>query len=305
MQTLETIHEYIIIKNISKIIPSLCQFLTIDCPILNNTVGDCLEKICERFGSIIIGDKSLLVKICFLLGKLLISKNLQNKPKIKICLCFCHLCNHIKTSSLQHLGLISPYLNNLFEILDMLAYLPISYNYNCNLSYYCFLTIANLLKISTENDKLTLQNYFQKFNQRLNEAKDISNFNDDKEKQYNFQDYLCACLNEYCNEGNNNASLEVEHIIHFFKLIEKYFELRKETFQSGLLSLMGLITIFSKIKTDNNENEYLYIINKGILYIKNALIKHKDNQDLDVFFLSLRKIIQVCGKKSSRNYTNF
>ena len=45
--TLETIHEYIIIKNISKIIPSLCKFLTIDCPILSNTVGDCLEKICE------------------------------------------------------------------------------------------------------------------------------------------------------------------------------------------------------------------------------------------------------------------
>lgn len=295
--TLETNHEYIIIKNLSKIIPSLCQYLTINCPILNNTVGDCLEKICERFGSLIIGDKSLLVQICYNFAQLLISEYLKNKPKINICLCFCHLCNYIKTSNLQHLGLISPYLNNLFVILDTLAYLPFSYEYNINLSYYCFLTIAKLLKISTENDKFALQNYFQKFNQRLNEAKEISNFDNDKEKQYNFQDYLCACLNEYCNEGNNNANLEIEHIIHFFKLVENYFELRKEIFESGLLSLIGLISIFSKIRKNKNENEYLYIIDKGILYIKSVLIKYKDIQNLDAAFLSLRKIIQVCGKR--------
>ena len=71
------------------------------------------------------------------------------------------------------------------------------------LNYYSFVTISKLFEISTENDKLILQNYFQKLFQRLNEAKDISNFNNDKEKQYKFQEYLCGCLNKYCSEGYN------------------------------------------------------------------------------------------------------
>ena len=295
--TLETIHEYIIIGNISKIIPSLCKFLTISCPILNYTAGDCLEKICKRFGGLIIGDKSLFIKSIHLLAQLLLSKNLDKKPKINICLCFCNLCEYIKSSSLQHLGLISPYLNNLLFILDTLAYLPYSYEYNSNLSYYCFLTISKLFFVTTEKDKLNLQDYFQKFYQRLNEAKDISNFNNDKEKQYKFQEYLCLCLKSYCNEGNNNAKLEPDHIILFFKIIENYFEIRKEIFENGLLALMGLVTIFSNIKTNKNENEFINMINNGINYIKNSIISYKDMESLDAAFISLRKIIHASGNK--------
>ena len=294
---LETIHEYIIVENISKIIPCLCKFFTLNCPILNNTVGECLEKICERFGGLFIGDKSFFVKSIYLLAQLLLSKNLEKKPKINICLCFCDLCEHIKSSSLQHLGLISPYLNNLFFILDTLAYLPNSYEYNSNLSYYCFLTISKLFLIATEKDKLILQDYFQKFFQRLNEAKDISNFNNDKEKQYKFQEYLCLCLKSYCNEGNNNAKLEPDHIIFFFKIIENFFEIRKEIFETGLLALMGLITIFSKIKTEENENDFIYMINNGITHIKNTIISYKDMESLGAAFISLRKIIQASGNK--------
>ena len=295
--TLETIHQYIIIKNISIIMPVLCKYLTFNSHILQSTSGECLEKVCEIYGEIIIGEKSLFVTVCFLLAQLLISKNLKNKPKIHICLCFCNFCAHISSSNIKHLGLISPYLNNLFQILDTLAYLPISFQRDYNLSYYSFVTISKLFEISTENDKLILQNYFQKLFQRLNEAKDISNFNNDKEKQYKFQEYLCGCLNKYCSEGNNNASLEPEHIIIIFKIIESYFELRKETFESGLFSLVDLIGLYSKIEERKNENDYIYMINQGTLYIINTIIIFKDEQSLDVAFICLRKIVQVSKKK--------
>ena len=297
--SLDTIHEYIIIKNITLIVPVLCKYFTINCPLLNNTVGECLEKLCEVYGPIIIGEKSLFVTLCFLLAQMLISQNLTNKPKIHICLCFCNFCTHILSSSIKHLGLMSPYLSNLFQILDALAYLPNSYEKDYNLSYYCFLAISKLFQISTEKDKLTLQNYFQTLFQRLNEAKDISNFNNNKEKQYKFQECLCGCLNNYCTEGNNNANLEPEHIVIIFKIIESYFELRKETFESGLISLIDLITLYSKIEKEKNENEndFMYIINKGYLYIFNTIIAFKDEQSLNEAFISLRKIVQISKKK--------
>ena len=159
--------------------------------------------------------------------------------------------------------------------------------------------ISKLLQTSTENDKITLQNYFQFLFQRLNEAKDISNFDNDKEKQYKFQEYLCGCLNKYCSEGNNNVNLEHEHIILIYKIIETYFELRKETFESGLFSLIGLITIISKIK---NENDFIYIINKGIQYIQNTIISFKDEQNLNGAFIYLRKIVQVGKKKVKKKF---
>ena len=300
--TLETIHEYLIIRNISNIIPSLCKFLTLNCHILNNTVGDCLEKICEKFGNLIIGDKSLFIKTSFLLIQLLISQQLKNKPKIYICLCIYNLCNHIKSSSLTHLGLLSPYLNNLLFILDTLAYLPISYDHNSNLAYFSFLTISKLLNISSKNDKLVLQNYFQKLYQRFIEAKDISNFNngDNNEKQKQFQDFLCICLNEYCNEGNNNANLSPEHIINFFQIIENYFELRKEIFENGLISLSSLIELFIKIKNEKNEKELNYMIDKTIDYIINIITHYKDIQSIKNALDCLSKIIHTIGNKMEK-----
>jgi len=299
--TFETIHEYIIIRNITKIIPFLCKYLTINCPLLNNTVGDCLKKICEKFGGIIIGDKSLFITSSYLFAKLLISQNLHNKPKISICLCIYYLCNHIISCNLQNLGLFSPYLNNLFTILDTIAYLPNSYEHNSNLSYYSFLALSKLLQISNKNDKLILQNYFQKLSKRFYEAKDISNFNNDKEKQFQFQDYLCLCLNEYINERNNNANLGPEHIIYFFKIIEKYFELRKETFENGLLSLTGLIMIFSGFKKEENENEFIYMIDNSINHIINTIMKYKDISIVKNALMCLSEIIHVSGKKIEKN----
>ena len=299
--TFETIHEFIIIRNISKIIPFLCKFLSINCQLLNNTVGNCLKKICEKFGGLIIGDKSVFVISCYLFAKLLISQNLQNSPKINICLCIYYLCNHIISSSLQNLGLFSPYLGNLFAILDTLAYLPNSYDHNSNLSYYSFLAISKLLQISNKNDKLILQNYFQKFYQRFTEAKDISNFNNDKDKQYQFQDYLCLCLNEYINERNNNANLEPEHILYFYKIIEYYFELRKETFENGLLSLTGLIMIFSGFKKEENEKDFIYMIDNSITYIINTITKYKEISIVKNALMCLSEIINLSGKKIEKN----
>lgn len=295
--TIETIHKHKIIRNISNIIPSLSKYLTINSPELNNTVGDCLEKICKKYGIMIIGDKSLFITTSFLLIKFLMTNHLQNNTKIHLCLCICNLCEHIKCSNLKHLGLFSPYLNDILIALDNLAYLPNSYDYNSNLTYYSFLCISKVLEISNKNDKIILQNYFQKFYKRLNDAQDLSNFNNNKEKQNQFQEYLCICLNEYCKEGNNNANLELEHIMCFYKIIENYFNIRKETFESGLLSLSYLITLFSELKNEKNEEEFLNMIKKLIEYILYTIKDYKGIQNVKNALNCLSKIIHVAGKK--------
>ena len=294
--TLETINEHLIISNLSDIIPSLCRLLTINCHLLNCTVSDCLEKITERYGNIIIGDKSLFIKTSFLLSQLLMSQQLKNKPKIHICLSIYNLCNHIKSLSLKELGLFSPYLNDLLNILDTLAYLPISYEHNSNLSYVCFLTISKLLEISNKNDEKILQNYIQKLYNRFNEAKDNSNFND-KEKQTQFQDYLCLCLNDYCKEGNNNANLLPEHAIYFFRMIEDFIVQRKEIFENGLCSLSYLISLFSKLKNDKNENEFNCMIEKTMEHIITIITQNEDIPSIINSLGCLNIIIPAIEKK--------
>ena len=72
-----------------------------NCPLLNNSAGECLEKCCKIYGEIIIRDKSLFPFVCFFFENLLISKNLKNKPKINICLCFCSFCHYIISSGIN------------------------------------------------------------------------------------------------------------------------------------------------------------------------------------------------------------
>jgi hypothetical protein len=294
--TLDTVHDYLIISNIENIIPSLCKLLTINNHLLNCTVGECLEKISERYGGIIIGDKSLFIKTSFLLIQLLMSQQLKNKPKIHICMCIYNLCKQINSSGLKDLGLFSPYLNDLLNILDTLAYMPLSYDYNSNLSYCSFLVLSKLLNISTKTDENTLQNYIQKLYNRFNEAKEISNFND-KEKQKHFQEYLCLCLNEYCKEGNNNANLLPEHIIYFFRIIENFFEFREEIFENGLTSLSCLTALFSTIKNDQQENEFNYMLEKTMEYIITVIIEYKDALSRTNSLDCLSNIIHTIGKK--------
>lgn len=43
--------------------------------------------------------------------------------------------------------------------------------------------------------------------------------------------------------------------------------MRKETFGSGLLSLTGLTTSYSKIEKRKNQKDFLYLINHIIQYI--------------------------------------
>ena len=295
--TLETIHKHKIISNISNIIISLSKYLEINCPELNNTVGNCLEKICEKYGKMIIGDKSLFVQISFLLIKFLTLPQLKNKAKIHLCLCLYNLCEHIKLSNLKHLGLFSPYLNDILTILDNLAYLPSSYDHNSNLAYFSLICISKFLEISTKNDQNSLQNYFQKFYQRFNEAQNIENFNKNEEKQNQFQDLLCLCLNEYCKEGNNNANLEIVHITCFYKIIENYFIIRKATFESGLITLSYLITIFADLKNEGDEEEFSNMIKKTIEYILYTIKEYEDIQSRKSALDCLSKIVHSTGVK--------
>lgn len=295
--TLETIHKHKIISNISNIIISLSKYLEINCSELNISVGNCLEKICEKYGKMIIGDKSLFVQISFLLIKYLTLQQLKNKVKIHLCLCLYNLCEHIKLSNLKHLGLFSPYLNDILIILDNLAYLPSSYDHNSNLSYFSLICISKFLEISTKNDLISLQNYFQKLYQRFNEAQNIDNFNNNKEKQNQFQDLLCLCLNEYCKEGNNNANLEIVHITCFYKIVENYFIIRKATFESGLISLSYLITIFGDLKNEGDEEEFSHMIKKTIEYILYTIKEYEDIQSRKSALDCLSKIVHASGEK--------
>ena len=85
---------------------------------------------------------------------------------------------------------------------------------------------------------------------------------------------------------NNNACLEPKQIIDIFDIIQYFLKMSKETFGSGLLSLTGLTTSYSKIEKGKNQKDFLYLINHIIQYIINNIITSINEQSLDEEFLA-------------------
>lgn len=245
---LETSNDYKIKKVIYSSIKPLAKFINIKCDELNKTVGWCFEKICENHGNYIICNPDACKQILTLILTNLKNGDLHPKVKIYLCTSLFYLCNVLKVSELNKLGIFSHYLLDLLKILDYLAYLPNSFDVENNLSRYCFFAISGLIKSSKESDDEILSLYLEKLMERFTEAQNVQNF-PNKEIQYQTQSYLCIVLDSFCKEGIK-VKMSYSQIELFYNSIELYFK-QRGIFEEGLQALSKLSLSISNKEFSN------------------------------------------------------
>ena len=288
---LETVHE----KKIESVIPdsikSLNNLFSKNCEELSFTLSWCFSKICETHSKLLLFNNGLFSNLINIFLNLLKLEALNNKIKMNICDSIFNLASFTYNHNLQSLSVFSPYLRELLQILESLAYFPQSYNIECNLSRKCFTAISSLLECSTEKDQQLISFFMEKIYSRLDEAQNVSNFQNSKEKQNEFQSYLCLSVQSLCkNVVFNLINLDNKKIENYFNIIDNYFKMRKVVFEEGLLALSGLISLIS----DGNIDELLQRMMNYILFCLN---NYTDASNCETACLSLLDLIRTAKDK--------
>ena len=288
---LETVHENKIESVIPDSIKSLNNLFSKNCEELSLTLSWCFSKICETHSKLLLYNNGLLSNLINIFLNLLQQEELNNKIKMNICDSIFNLASYTYNHNLQSLNVFSPYLRDLLQILESLAYFPQSYNIDCNLSKKCFIAISSLLECSTEKDQQLISFFMEKIYRRLDEAQNASNFPNSKEKQNEFQSYLCLSVQSLCkNVDFNLIKLDRKKIENYFNIIDNYFKMRKGVFEEGLLALSGLISLIS----DGNLDE---LLQRMMTYILFCLGNYTDASNCESACLSLLDLIRTAKGK--------
>ena len=288
---LETTHE----KKIEAVIPdsiqSIAGLFSKKCEELNATLSWCLKTICKAHPKIIIGKKKVFQFLISTILTLLKDNSLKNKVKMYLCEAIFKLASYIYNHNYQDLNIFSPFLQDLLGTLELLAYIPQSYDLDENLSEKCFVALSSLLECSTEKDKTLITFFMEKILNRLNEAQNLQNFANSEEKMHAFQSYLCLSVHSLCkNVAFNLINLDNQKIENYFNIIENFFKIRKGVFEEGFLALSGLISLISNNQVDK-------LLERIMVYIIFALDNYKDAKNCESACLSLLDIISVSKEK--------
>ena len=286
---LETIHVLQIKKLIYYSINFLCEFMNIKNGELNKTIGWCFEQICTNHGDVIIKNSNLFKQIIIMISNNLKKKELHSKVKIYLCTSLFYLANYVKKSEMQKLGIFSQYLFDLLKTLDYFAFLPSSFDIECNLSRYCFLAISGLIKCSQETDEEILNLFLEKVMERFSQANELKNFKDNLCQQQ-VQSCLCMVLESFCKVGNR-VKLTYQNIEIFFNKIESFFQ-KRGIFEEGLQALSKLSLLIS-----NKEfSKFLAIIME---HIYKCLKDYQDFSNCKISLLCLIDLITTSKENFS------
>lgn len=288
---LETIHTFKIKKVIYSSINYLCNYINIKNEELNKTVSWCLEKICEKYGEILIRNPDAFKLVITMISNTLKKTDAHPKVKIYLCASLLHLSNCLKDLEHSKLGIFSQYLMDLLKTLDYLAYLPSSFDPDNNISRYCFIAISGLIKSSKESDEEILSLFLEKIMERFSQANDIKNFIN-KESQYQVQACLCIVLESFCNEGNK-AKITYKTIEFFYNNIELFFK-QRGIFEEGLQAL-------SKLSFSISNKEYSQIMEVIMGHIFDCLKEYQDFSNCKTALLCLIDLITT----SKENFTPY
>ena len=285
------------VEKIEAVIPdsiqSIAGLFNKKCEELNETLSWCLKTICQAHAKIIITNKKVFQFLISTILTLLKEKSLKNKVKMHLCDSIFKLASYIYNHNYQDLNIFSPFLQDLLGTLELLAYFPQSYDPEQNLSEKCFAALSSLLECSTEKDKTLITFFMEKILNRLNEAQNVQNFGNSKEKLYDFQSYLSFSVHSLCkNVVFNLINLDNKKIENYFNIIENFFKIRGGVFEEGLLALSGLITLIS-------DNQVEKLLERIMVYILFALDNYKDAKNCESACLSLLDVISASKEKFS------
>ena len=226
---LETTHE----KKIESVIPdsikSISNLFNKKCEELNITLSWCLNQICLSHARIIIQNNETFKYLITTIINLLKEQSLNNKIKMHLCESIYRLAFFISEHNYQELNIFSPFLQELLGTLELLAYLPQSYEKEQNLSEKCFEALSCLLECSTEKDRMLISYFMEKIYTRLNEAQSLQNFGNSKDKLSDFQSYLSFCVQSLCKNVNYNLiKLEIKKLKIILILLKIFLKLEEE-----------------------------------------------------------------------------
>lgn len=280
----ETIHE----DKIKKILPSsiepLSNLFNLKNEELSRTVSWCFENLSKEYGQSIAENQSILSLFLPTIIINLKDGQLPNKTKIHLCTSLYNLTTKITGFFLQELGVFSKYLQELLFLLENLAYLPSSYDQEANLTKYCFIAISGFLESISKKDIKVVSDFMERLYNRLLEAKDLKNFNGNKEKQNEIQVLLCFCIQSLCKVAER-IKIDYSKIEQFFNVIELYFKNLKGVFEEGLYALTSLTLIIPN-------QEFSHLLERLMVYIFYALDNYKDASNCKVALFCLIDIIQ-------------
>jgi hypothetical protein len=287
----ETAHKNKIESVIPDSIHSIGNLFNKKCDELNITLSWCFNQICSSHAKIIIKNPNVFKFLITTISSLLKDQSLGNKAKMHLCESIYKIASYIFEHNYQDLNVFSDYLQDLLGTLEALAYFPQSYNTQENLSEKCFEALSSLLEISTEKDQMLISYFMEKIYNRLGEAQNLKNFGDSKDKMFDFQSFLCHCVQSLCkNLIVNLIKLDNQKIENYFNIIENFFKIRQSVFEEGFLALSGLITLISN-------NEFEKLVGRIMSYIFHALKNYKDAKNCETACLSLIDIIRTSKEK--------
>ena len=288
---METVHEEKINLVIPASIESMVNLFGKNNDQLNIKLSWCFCQICLHHPNVILLNKNLFDFFISRIINLLNDQYISNLVKINFCEVIYTLSSNIINNDMQSWNLFSPFLKNLLMILENLAYLTNSFDFNNNLTEKCFIAISSLLECSSEIDSELISYFMDKIYQRLIEAQDINKFGRDKLKLISYQSNLCLVIQGLCNNSIYNIiKLDNQKIEGYFNIIENFFKLNLSIFENGLLALSGIITLISDNKIDN-------LLQRLMVYIIYALNNYTDAENCNAACLSLLDLIPASKEK--------
>ena len=293
----ETVHVEKIASVIPDSIDSMSKLFDKNNQQLSTNLAWCFSRICISHPKIILDKNNLFTFLINTIINLLKQQSLINQVKMHLCESIYNLASYIFNNGLQKWNLFSPFLQDLLLTLEVLAYLPSSYDTDNNLAKQSFLALFSLIECSHEKDRVLISFFMDKILMRLTEAQDITKFNGNKEKQYFYQSMLCLVVQSLCkNSVHNLIQLDNNKIEQYFNIIENFFKIRESVFEEGLLASACLITLISNNQIDN-------LLKRIMVYIKYALNNYIDADNCSAACLCLSDLI-TSSKEKFEPYIN-
>jgi len=260
---LETVHRNKVKNIIESSLPKIIEFINSNNNELQQTGAICLQRITQFFPEIFIDKKELFDNyVDFLLQKL---QSPQKKLSVNFCSMFHFLTVGIKLNSKNYFS------NRLSEILNTLlklAYVPESYDSDDNISLYCFWALGSIIEICDKNNKNELLNFFSLIYDGLQKTLINENFNS-KNKQYDFQKFLCSIITAFCSSDKIDMTEEQGNAL--YELIKKTFQLRNGIYEEGVLAVSSL-----SLPMCINKNCYMKILNDFMQFIIYGLNNYQE-----------------------------
>ena len=216
-----------------------------------------LDKITSNYSDDIISENEFFNNIMQLMINII--EKQKNNVIINLLNTINNLVKEIEVTENIMYNQITPFFENIINILINLGISTKSYDFNNNVALNSFLTISILIEHSGKGNIEILKKIFQNLLSLFNKTFDSSSFQNN-EMRYNYQSYILTSFSSFfsssffCIEEN-------DILILFQKLIESFKE-RKSIYEEGI-SLIGFIFLvisnnnFDKLL--NNFFDYLII----------------------------------------------